>query len=177
MKKAVVIFLIFCCILLTGCSVKKVDKLTDTEKFSKEYDIDKTNPFVYSTYDDIMEILNDKNAIVLFANSDDEKSVKAVEIIYNEAKKNKTKKIYYYNPKTLKEKQPKKYERLLKRLSEDIPDYKLKLPTLFAIEDGKIINYSDYFSKKEQISDEYLTNKKLKTIKTKYSDILNFKKS
>ena len=172
--KKVVIIIVFCCLFLTGCSVKKVEELSDEEKFSKEYSINKKNSFVYSKYDEIMKIFENGTGIVLFANSDEESSLKAVEVIDKVARENKIEKIYYYNPKTLKEKQLKKYKKLLKQLEKDIEDYDLKLPTLYAIKDGKIINYSDCFSKKEQLSEEYLTKKKLKSIKNKYKKVLTY---
>lgn len=172
--KKVVILVVLSCLLLTGCSVKKVEQLSDSEKFAKEYDISKNNPFIYSNYDEIIEILKKDSAIILFANSDDETSRKAVEIINKVAKENKVEKIYYFNPKKLKDKQPKKYKNILNELKKDISEYELKLPTLYAVKDGKIINYSDSFSEKEQLSEEYLTKKKLKSIKEKYLSIFNY---
>ena len=66
MKKLVVVFLILI-IFTTGCSVKKVEELTDSEKFAKEYNISKNNPFVYSSYKDIVAIfkktMRDKETI------------------------------------------------------------------------------------------------------------------
>ena len=100
MKKAV-IFVVLICLILTGCSVKKVEELSDSEKFAKEYEISKNNPFIYSDYNEIISILNKDTGIVLFANSDDESSVKAVEFIAEVAKKEKIDKIYYFNPKRI----------------------------------------------------------------------------
>ena len=177
MKKAVTIFLLISCMILTGCSVKEVEKLKDNELFANEYGIDKDNPFTYSKYDDIMKIFESGKGVILLANSDDEASLKAVEIIYKQLRNEKIEEIYYYNPKTLKEKEPKKYKKLKSIIEESTTDYKLVLPTLFAVEDGKIINYSSSFSKKEQLSEEYLTKKRIKSIQSKYSDIINYRKS
>ena len=176
MKKAVII-LVLISLILTGCEVKKVEKLTDSERFAKEYGIDDNNPFIYAKYDEIIDLIKNKKAIILLANSDEETSIKAVKVIYNQAKKDNVDKIYYYNPKTLKEKQPNKYKKLAEEIEKNISDYKLKLPTLYAVENGKIINYSDYFSKKEQLEDEYLTKKKIKEINKKYSYIFNYYES
>lgn len=172
--KKVVIFLILVSLLVTGCSVKKVEKLTDSERFAKEYGIDSDNPFIYAKYDQVLDIFKSKKGIVLLANSDEETSVKAVKLIYKQSKKDKVKKIYYYNPKTLKEKQRKKYKKLVEEIEKDISKYKLKLPTLFAVNNGKIVDYSDCFSNKEQLSDEYLTKKRKKKINKKYSNIFNY---
>ena len=101
MKKLVVIFLILI-IFTTGCSVKKVEELTDSEKFAKEYNISKNNPFVYSSYKDIVTILESGTGLILLANSDDEGSIEAVGLINSEAKKLSIKEINYYNLDTLK---------------------------------------------------------------------------
>lgn len=175
--KRVVIVLVLVSILLTGCEVKKVEKLTDAERFANEYGIKEDNPFIYAKYDEVIELFENKKGLILLANSDDEKSVKAVKVIYKQAKKDKVEKIYYYNPRTLKEKQPKKYKKLVEEIEKSIPDYKLELPTLFAVDNGKVVNYSDCFSKKEQLEDEYLTKKREKLINEKYSNIFNYCKS
>ncbi len=176
MKKAVILLLVLC-FFITGCSVKKIETLTDQEKFAKEYNISKDNPFEYTTIDKIIDIFKNGTAIVLFANSDEESSTKAVKILYQTIKEESVEKIYYYNPKTLQEKQPKQYQSLITEINFDITNYQLKLPTLYAIKDGIIINYSDYFSKKEHLSDEYLTTKRIKQIKQKYKEVLNYEKS
>lgn len=173
MKKAVIV-LILVSILITGCEAKKVEKLTDSERFANEYGISYNNPFIYAKYDEVIELFQSNKAIVLFANSDDEKSKKAVKVIYKQSKKDKVDKIYYYNPMILKEKQPKKYKKLVEEIEKSIPDYKLSLPTLYAVDNGKIVNYSDCFSKKEQLEDEYLTKKRKESINEKYSNIFNY---
>lgn len=172
--KKVVVFLIISSLLLTGCSIKKVNELSDKEKFAKEYNISKDNCFVYSNYEEILELLENGTGIVLFANSDEETSLKAVEIIHKVAKKNNIKKIYYFNPKTLKDKQSKKYKKLLSDLEKEISNYSLQLPTLYAIQDGKIVNYSNSFSNKNELSEDYLTKKRLKKIEEKYLSIFHY---
>lgn len=174
MKKLVVVFLILI-IFATGCSVKKVEELTDSEKFAKEYNISKNNPFVYSGYKDIVTILESGTGLILLANSDDEGSIEAVGLINSEAKKLSIKEINYYNLDTLKNKEKGKYKRLKMELKEDISDFDFEIPLLVAVKDGKIINYSNCFSKEEELSSEYLTKKRLKSIREKYSEILSYK--
>lgn len=173
MKK--VVLLIICSLLLTGCSIKKVEELSAKEKFAKEYNISEDNCFVYADYDKVLEILDNQTAIILFANSDDENSLKAVEIIHKLAKQEKIEKIYYFNPKTLEDKNKKQFNKLLSKLEKQITDYKLELPTLYAVKDGKIINYCNSFSSKEELSEEYLTKKQLKKIEDKYIRVFQYK--
>lgn len=173
--KKVVVLLIISSLLLTGCSIKKVNELSDKEKFAKEYNISKDNCFVYADYDKIIELLDNQTAIILFANSDDENSLKAVEIIHKLAKQEKIEKIYYFNPETLEDKNKKQFNKLLSKLEEQINNYKLELPTVYAVKEGKIINYSNSFSSKEELSEEYLTKKQLKKIEDKYIRVFQYK--
>lgn len=176
MKKLVVIFLMLI-IFTTGCSVKKVEELTDSEKFAKEYNISKNNPFIYFSYKDIVDILDNGTGLILLANSDDEGSIEAVKLINIESKKLSVKEIYYYNLDTLKNKEKDKYKKLQKELKDDISDFSFEIPLLVAVKDGKVINYSDCFSKEEELSSEYLTKKRLKSIREKYSEILSYKEN
>ena len=176
MKKLVVVFLILT-VFITGCSVKKVEELTDSEKFAKEYNISKNNPFIYSSYKDIVTILESGTGLILLANSDDEGSIEAVNLINSEAKKLSIKEISYYNLHTLKNKEKNKYKKLERELKEDISDFDFEIPLLLSVKDGKIINYSDYFSKEEELSSEYLTKKRLKSIRKKYSEVLDYKEN
>ena len=62
-----------------------------------------------------------------------------------------------------------------KELKEDISNFDFEIPLLVAVKDGKIVNYSNCFSKEEELSSEYLTKKRLKSIREKYSEILSYK--
>ena len=77
MKNKVVVLIIIC-LFLIGCSTK----LTDAEKFKKEYEslngtkindktirnvnIDKNNPFVYKQANDIIEMMDNKETFVVY---------------------------------------------------------------------------------------------------------------
>lgn len=177
MKKIIIVSLIISLVLLTGCSVKKVNELTDGEKFAKEYEIDKKNPFVYSKYEDILNIFDKQTGIILLANSDDEASIKATKMIFGEVKKLDIQKINYYNPKLLSEKSKKKYKEFRKVILEELEVDELYLPILISVKNGDVINYSNSFSTKKELSLDYLTKKRLKIIKEKYSEVLSYKKS
>lgn len=178
--KRIVVFVILLCIFVTGCSVKKVDELTDAEKFANEYNVSENNPFVYSSIDDIIHIFTSGTGVIFIASSDEEGSLKAASVLTDAAKSININRIYYYNPKKLKESSPKKYKKLLKIINNyfEDDDYKksLKLPNIYFVKDGKIVGYSNYFSSKEQLSSDKLTNKKKNKIKKEYINLLkNFK--
>lgn len=178
MKKVVIIIL--CLFLVTGCSIKKVKELTDSEKFAAEYNINKNNPFIYAKYDDIDNILN-TNGIIFFATPDGPGSKKAAEILNEVTKTTETKKIYYYNPNKIKDSNPNKYKKILKYLDEYLIKNKdgkkmLNLPIVMSVYDGKIVGYSNYLSKESHLSEEKLTKKKINIIKKEYKKILNYEK-
>ena len=77
----------------------------------------------------------------------------------------------------MKNKEKNKYKKLERELKEDISDFDFEIPLLLSVKDGKIINYSDYFSKEEELSSEYLTKKRLKSIRKKYSEVLDYKEN
>lgn len=179
MKKVVIIVL--CLFLITGCSVKKVKELTDAEKFAAEYNIEDENPFIYATYEDIDSIFN-TDGIIFLATPDATGSQKATKVLLEVAKKNNTKKIYYYNPKKIKGKNPKKYKKLVKRVEKYLEkedkeeNYKSVLPILISVKNGNIVGFNNYFSKESELSEEKLTKKKLNEIKKEYEDILKYRK-
>lgn len=180
--KKVVIFAILLVVLTTGCSVKKVEELTDSEKFANEFSVEKNNPFVYINIDDLLHMIDNDKGIIFLADSDYEGSSKAAEFLLKEANKLDIESIYYYNPNKLKEKDLKKYNKLVDRLKDFLDtdeDGKtiLNLPDIYSVSSGKIINHSNYFSKREELSEEFLTKKQQNEIAKKYNEVLSFQES
>lgn len=179
MKKVVVFVSVLIIMLSTGCSVKKVEELTDAEKFAREFNVSENNPFIYADFDDILNVFENGSGIIFLADSDYEGSLKAAKYLLKAAKENEILNIYYYNPKKIEEKNPKKYKKLYDEIKSDLEkeeeEFTLILPTVYSLKDGKIINYSNYFANEEELSEEYLTKKKVKEIKNKYKDILTYK--
>ena len=95
------------------------------------------------------------------------------------AKDNKIKKIYFYNPSKLvnNKKQVKKYNKLIEYFKDYLKEkedktYQLDIPIIVSIKDGKIIGYSNYFSKNNQINEDELTKKVKNKINEEYKKIL-----
>lgn len=174
--KKIVVFITLLCFFVTGCSVKKVNELTDAEKFANEFNVSDKNPFVYATIDDIIHVFTSDSGVIFIANSDEEGSLKAAPILTDAAKSVNIEKIYYYNPKKLKESSPKKYKKLLgiinSYLENDNENKKLRLPNVYIVKNGKITGYSNYFSSGEQLSADKLTKKKKNKIKNEYTTLL-----
>ncbi len=175
MKKVVIFLISFVIVIsVSGCSVKKVKELTDSEKFAKEFNISENNPFVYASSNDILNILENGTGIIFFATSDDEGSIKAASYISDVAKSMNIQNINYYNPKKLEDKKDKKYKKMINYLNQE--DEKFILPGVYAIKNGEIVCYSNYFSSEEELSEENLTKKKIKKVKSIYSKILKYEK-
>lgn len=176
--KRVVVFVALI-VLLSGCSVKKVEDVTDSEKFAQEYDVSKSNPIVYVNYDKLMKLFEEGSNILFLADSDYEGSNKAAQLLLQEAKKQKVEKIYYYNPKKIQEKNPKKYKKLINKLKDFLEkeenEYILNLPDIYSLKDGKIMNHSNYFSKEEELSEDHFTKKIKEEVRNKYKEIITFK--
>lgn len=177
MKKVVIVILFI--FLITGCSIKKVKELTDSEKFATEYNIEAKNNFVYADYDEIDKIFN-TSGVIFLATPDSSGSQKSAEILNEIINKNNHEKIYYFNPKEIEKKNSKEYKKLIKYLKEYLVltkdnEYELNLPILLSILDGNIVGYSNYLSKESHLSEEKLTKKKLNIIKSEYQKILNYK--
>ena len=83
MKKVVVVIIIFSSLLLiNGCSIKKMEELTDAEKFANEYSISENNPFHYATIDEVLDLVTDnKSGILFLGDSDSEWSTFGVQIL------------------------------------------------------------------------------------------------
>lgn len=174
--KKIVVLVILLCIFVTGCSVKKVNELTDAEKFSNEFNVSDKNPFVYASIDDVIHIFTSDSGVIFIANSDEEGSIKAAEVLTSAAWNVGVEKIYYYNPKKLKDSSPKKFKKLLEIINNylgyDDKNQKLRLPSIYSVKDGKIVGYSNYFSNNEQLSADKLTKKRKDRIKKEYINLL-----
>ena len=115
MKKVVFLFIIGL-VLLTGCSVKKTEELSSAEKFSLEYSISKDNPFEYVTIDEVLNILESQSGIIFFGTSDSDMCVSSAKILNQVLDSKNISRVYYYNPKSIQEKNTKKYRKLINKL-------------------------------------------------------------
>lgn len=113
MKKnlLIIVLLVVCVMTLTGCN-KTQDILTDGEKFKKEYEsfngekndyfeyrslsINENNPFVYTTDDDVVQMIEDKETFyVYFGDPECPWCRSVIEQAVLAANENNINKIYY----------------------------------------------------------------------------------
>ena len=212
MKKIVLTTIIVLSLfLLTGC----VDKTTDAYKFKEEYEsinnkdngfgkkyrslnISNDNPFIYSTPEDILERVNNKETfIVYFGFKECPWCRSIIEELINAAKDKGVDKIYYVDVRKIRdikdidengnvitaEEGNKAYMELIEKFSNVLSDYTLTnkdnekintgekriyAPNIIAVSNGKAIQMEEGIS--EELTDPYskLTNKMKKYTYNKF---------
>lgn len=160
MKKLVFLLLISM-FLITGCSVKKADEVTDAEIFASEYAISKDNVFKYATIDDVVELLEEGTGIIFFGNSDQDYSLRIVKMFSNLVEENGIDEVYYYNPTVIRDDVTDEYNLLVSLLGNNLNfteegDSYLEIPSVYFVRDGEVIGYSDDAAKVVSIEDENL---------------------
>ena len=168
MKKVVVVIIIFSSLLLiNGCSIKKMEELTDAEKFANEYSISENNPFHYATIDEVLDLVTDnKSGILFLGDSYSEWSTFGVQILNKVLKDKKIDLVYYFNPETVKNKNNKKFKTITEHLSVEKNS---NLPIVYVIIDGKVVDCVDY-----PIHDDASTDdKNKKHLEEEYSDLIS----
>lgn len=155
MKKILRVFIYLCLfsILLYGfIYLGKKDyssKVTDAEKFNKEYSfIPVNNPFVYVKSYEVLDIIENKSGIILMGYSSNSWMQAYVKELYNVIKDSNIKKIYYYDLQEDRARKSKNFVMIEDALSSylkrtDKGDEYLFTPALIFVYDGKIINYDD----------------------------------
>ena len=177
MKKKLLLLLLIIMVFVSGCSIKKVEEMSPSEKFSKEYAVPKENAFKYISIDEVLEILNNGTGIIFFGNSDNEVSTKTVKIFSEAIKDSKFDevKVYYYNPVVIRDNNTTKYMELVRLLSgyleiNDKDEEYLYLPDIYFIRDGKIIEHNNDVALNPTDDSAYENDSKLKD---KYIKLLN----
>ncbi len=157
--KKVVLLLLICTFLITGCSVKKADEVTDAEIFASEYAISKDNVFKYASIDEVVELLESGTGIVFFGNSDQEGSSDIVKMFSDLVEDKEIDEVYYYNPTVIRDDVTEEYDVLINLLGDNLTitdegDSYLEIPSVYFVKSGEIIGYNDEASKIMDIEDE-----------------------
>jgi len=188
------IFLLFIVILFllvpTGCEVKKVEEVTDAERFTSEFSVTKNNPYHYIEIEEVLEIFENGTGIILFADPDSEKDQATVEILTEVFIKNNITKVYYYNPKRIRDNNTKEYQQLIKLLekyqeqnnndNDEVDENEtiekeelfLYLPDIYFVKNGTIIGHNNDIVTMELDKEEFLTEKQRKQLKQNYEKLI-----
>jgi thiol-disulfide isomerase/thioredoxin len=148
MKK--ILYICFCLLLLTGCSVKPIgDMGNDAERFSEEYSsigISKDNPIIYKTDREIIDILKSGTGIIYFGFPDCPWCQSAIPVLLKAAKEMDIDKIYYFDPKEIREENTDTYQEIVKLLGDNLNsdengNKRLYVPDVYFVSGGKIIGH------------------------------------
>lgn len=178
MKKLVALLLTFL-LVLVGCSSVEITKVdddnnTDSIRFSKEYEMNNTNNlYKYSSYDNIIDTLNNKTGVIYLGFSSCDLCKKIVPILNDVAKENKIKEILYYDFKDIRENNTKEYQELYDILKDYIIDKdlnKIKAPTVIFVNKGVITGI--YIGTIDSDSEEIITEEKKKKLEDNFNSLL-----
>lgn len=179
MKKLVALVLTFL-FLLTGCSKVEVTKIeddikTDAIRFYEDYKkVGKKNIYEYETFDNILDIMNNKSGII-YLGFPSCALCKEITPILNEAAKEKNiSKISYYDFKNIRDNYTFEYEKIIKKLStfldeDDEGNKRLTAPSVIFVNEGEIVGY--YKGVLGSSSEELLTIEEKQKLKEEF---LNF---
>lgn len=216
MKKILVLFLTLTLLVtLTGCTSKN----SDAYKFKEEYEsingkinektskenrtlsIDKDNPFIYSTAEEIAEKMDNKETfIVYFGFKDCPWCRSVIEELIKVAKDKEVETIYYVDVKEIRDVKEvdeegniktitegtKGYNQLLERMNDVLKDYNLKkddeeietgekriyAPNVVAVSNGKAIQLETGISEKQKDAYQELTDKMKKETYNKFKCLI-----
>lgn len=159
--KKVVFLLLVCVFLITGCSVKKTEEVSDAEIFAAEYAISKDNVFKYATIDEVVSLLESGTGIVFFGNSDQEDSLNIVKLFSGLVENKGIEEVFYYNPIVIRDNETDDYGKLIGLLGDNLTiteegDSYLEVPSVYFVKDGKIVGYNDEASKIYEVDETTL---------------------
>ncbi|MBE6158092.1 MAG: hypothetical protein E7160_04820 [Firmicutes bacterium] len=179
MKKVVFLLMVFISVLfISGCEVKKTEEVTDAEKFASEYSVDSDNPFKYTSISKVLDIFENGTGIIFFADSDCDWCVATAKVFTDALNYKNVEKVYYYNPKSIRDKNTKNYKKLIKIIeeyvekNEDDEPY-LYLPDIYFVKNGKIIGHNNDTATMGGTVDEALSKKTKKELKDKYLELIS----
>lgn len=162
MKKVVILLLIS--LLLCGCSITKTDELTNSQKFDNEYAVGENNSFTYVSMDELEDLFESGTGLLFFGNSDCEWCIKSVTMLNKLINEEEIEAVFYFNPS-------KDNEKVLYLINEEIENIEIssiKMPSLYVIVDGVIVDYED--SSLEFVDED--NDKEVKKYEKRYLELI-----
>lgn len=132
---------------------------SDSRKFAKEYkNVSRKNVYTYANIEKIITILDDGTGIIYLCNPSSYNCKEYSKALNYIAKALDIEKINYYNTSKFSDKSE-EYNELLVKLNDkieyDTSNYKLTIPFLIIVKDGKIIGIDNSYSTEyDQIDNE-----------------------
>ena len=158
------------------------NKMTDAEKFKKEYPgVTENNIFVYSNTTEIINILKNGTGVIFLGFPDCKWCQTYAPMLNNIASEAGIEKIYYLNILNDRKNETKDYQTITKLLDEnmlcdDEGNKKIYTPDVTIVKNGKIIghdNESSVITECGITPQDYWTNEKKEALKTKLTNYFN----
>ncbi|MEE0699547.1 MAG: thioredoxin family protein [Bacilli bacterium] len=180
MKKLVALLLTFL-LVITGCTVTKVEDETETDaiKFNKEYpSVSKDNVYKYATYNNVIDTIENGSGIIYLGFPTCPWCKQATPVLNESAKNRDVKEILYYNFKDIRENNTEEYQRLVSLLSDYIGkdtegNKRIGAPTVVFVQNGKIKGVHVDTVEGHDASKRKMTEEETNNLKQIYTDLID----
>lgn len=158
----------------------KKDKMSDAERFAKEYDFTVNNVFVYRNLDEINKILENGTGVVYLGFPECPWCRGYIPYLNEVAINEHLDKIYYFNILNDRKNNTSGYKKTVQLLNEYLKydnegNKRIYVPAVIAVNNGKIVGFDDESSldtKGYETPEEYWKNEDLDGLKKRLSDMI-----
>lgn len=183
MKKNVYIIFGIIAVLILIISLSflfKKDKMSDAERFAKEYDFTVNNVFVYRNLDEINKILENGTGVVYLGFPECPWCKGYIPYLNEVAINEHLDKIYYFNILNDRKNNTIGYKKTVQLLNDYLKydnegNKRIYVPAVIAVNNGKIVGFDDESSldtKGYETPEEYWKNEDLDGLKKRLSDMI-----
>lgn len=158
----------------------KKDKMSDAERFAKEYDFTVNNVFVYRNLDEINKILENGTGVVYLGFPECPWCRGYIPYLNEVAINEHLDKIYYFNILNDRKNNTSGYKKTVQLLNDYLKydnegNKRIYVPAVIAVNNGKIVGFNDESSldtKGYETPEEYWKNEDLDGLKKRLSDMI-----
>lgn len=158
----------------------KKDKMSDAERFAKEYDFTVNNVFVYRNLDEINKILENGTGVVYLGFPECPWCRGYIPYLNEVAINEHLDKIYYFNILNDRKNNTSGYKKTVQLLNDYLKydnegNKRIYVPAVIAVNNGKIVGFDDESSlntKGYETPEEYWKNEDLDGLKKRLSDMI-----
>ena len=183
MKKNVYIIFGIIAVLILIISLSflfKKDKMSDAERFAKEYDFTVNNVFVYRNLDEINKILENGTGVVYLGFPECPWCRGYIPYLNEVAINEHLDKIYYFNILNDRKNNTSDYKKTAQLLNDYLKydnegNKRIYVPAVIAVNNGEIVGFDDESSldtKGYETPEEYWKNEDLDGLKKRLSDMI-----
>ena len=158
----------------------KRDKMSDAERFAKEYDFTVNNVFVYRNLDEINKILENGTGVVYLGFPECPWCRGYIPYLNEVAINEHLDKIYYFNILNDRKNNTSGYKKTVQLLNDYLKydnegNKRIYVPAVIAVNNGKIVGFDDessFDTKGYETPEEYWKNEDLDGLKKRLSDMI-----